>query len=421
MKEITGKTKWNPGNLPKMIKTEKGNIYDQRKIAEEFNTFFTNIGPKLASKITPVPEHFQDYIIKSNFDFDNNELSFKEFDTAFKSLKRNKASGIDDINTNVVIDVYNEIKQLLFKICQNSVKEGTFPDPLKIAKVSPIFKTGDAATLGNYRPISVLPVFSKLLERIMYNRVYSYFKTNNLFYTKRFGFQKNTSTEHAILQLVNEITENFSHNEFTLGVFIDLSKAFDTVDHDILLKKLEYYGTKGNAKKWFESYLQNRKQCIIYNGNNITSFCTITCGVPQGSILGPLLFLIYVNDFFQASTEMSAVMFADDTNLFMSDKNIINLYTKMNIELEKVSAWFKANKLSLNVSKTKYSLFHQTVKKKNIPTNLPFLQINNINIERNTITKFLGVLIDENLNWKAQLANIESKISKSVGILYKAN
>ena len=175
MKEITGKTKWNPGNLPKMIKTEKGNIYDQRKIAEEFNTFFTNIGPKLASKITPVPEHFQDYIIKSNFDFDNNELSFKEFDTAFKSLKRNKASGIDDINTNVVIDVYNEIKQPLFKICQNSVKEGTFPDPLKIAKVSPIFKTGDAATLGNYRPISVLPVFSKLLERIMYNRVYFIF------------------------------------------------------------------------------------------------------------------------------------------------------------------------------------------------------------------------------------------------------
>ena len=129
-----------------------------------------------------------------------------------------------------------------------------------------------------------------------------------------------------------------------------------------MLKTLEYYGIKGNAKKWLESYLQNRKQCIVDNGNNMTSFCTITCGVPQGSILGLLLFLICVNDFSQASTEMSAVMFGDDTNLFMSDKNIINLYTKMNTELEKVSTRFKANKLSLNVSKNKYSLFHHTVK-----------------------------------------------------------
>ena len=420
MKEITGKRKIKLNNLPKMLKKKEGFIYDEEQIANEFNIFFTNIGPNLASKIPTVDKSFEGYLTKNEKLIDNTELSFNEFENAFKSLQRNKACGIDNINGNIIIDAYDEIKQPLFQIFKKSINEGVFPDSLKIAKVSPIFKSGDNSLLGNYRPISVLPVFSKILERIMYNRLYTFFNDNNLFFVKQFGFQKNTSTEHAILQLINDISKAFAKKEFTLGVFIDLSKAFDTVNHDILLKKLDFYGIRGNTQKWLRSYLGNRKQYISFNKHGFTDLCNIICGVPQGSILGPLLFLIYVNDLYKASSELSAVMFADDTNLFLSDKSIDSLFTKMNSELLKVSTWFKANKLSLNISKTKFSIFHPSSKRRFIPTELPILKIDDVHITRDPVTKFLGVLIDENLSWKAQIANVASKISKSIGILYKA-
>ena len=166
---------------------------------------------------------------------------------------------------------------------------------MKIAKVTPIFKAGDASVLGNYRRISVLPVFSKILEKIMYHRVYEFLSTHGLLFTKQFGFQRNTSTEHGILQLIDNITKTFAKGEFTLGVFIDFSKAFDTVSHIILLQNLKFYGITGATKKWFESYLTNRKQHVVFKNGNLTKLRVVTCGVPQGSILGPLLFLIYVN------------------------------------------------------------------------------------------------------------------------------
>ena len=304
-------------------------------------------------------------------------------------------------------------------ICSLSLKTGVFPEQLKIAKITPVYKKGEKSEFTNYRPISILPVISKLLERIMYNRIYKHITKNNLLYTKQFGFQAKNSTSFAIIKLIDQIAKAFDENKFTLGIFIDLSKAFDTVDHSILLEKLKYYGIKHTAHQWLSNYLTNRKQYLSYNTSS-TDYSSIACGVPQGSIMGPLLFLIYVNDLQYVSSILDTIMFADDTNLFLSERNIKKLFSTMNTELTKLNNWFSANKLSLNETKTVYSFFHPLNKSDTIPLILPSLKINNHTIKRETSIKFLGVIIDENITWRNHINYLSNKISKNIGVMYRA-
>ena len=295
IKEVIGKTKLKSSTLPRRLIIDGIETYDKNLIANRFNNYFTSIGETLASKIPKSTRTYESYLTKHNSDLEMQDLTENELKNGFYSLKPNKSSGFDNISARTILQCYESLKAPLKYIFNLSLNTGDVPNNLKIAKVTPIHKTGEKAETSNYRPISVLPCFSKILERIMYNRVYNFITKNNLLYEKQFGFQAKHSTDHAILELSNEIYQNFSDNKFTLGVFIDLSKAFDTVNHDILLKKLTFYGINNLYLTWFKSYLSGRTQYIQYD-NSKTEMVNISCGVPQGSILGPLLFLIYVND-----------------------------------------------------------------------------------------------------------------------------
>ena len=419
IKEVIGSSKPSSHTLPARLIVNNVEVFEKKKIAEHFNKYFVSVGPNLAASIPRSKKKFESFLSGNYPILKETPLTESELKDAFLTLKPNKSPGFDDISSEVIKFVFDALVGPIKHIFNISIKTGVFPDKLKIARITPIYKSGERELVNNYRPISVLPCFSKVLERIMYNRLYSFLLKNNILYDKQFGFQKDHSTEHAILQLTNQILQSFDQDRFTIGVFIDLSKAFDTVDHKILLKKLSFYGVRDNNLKWFSSYLFNRKQFVSTNQNN-TDMEIISCGVPQGSILGPLLFLIFVNDLSQA-TSLDPIMFADDTNLFYSNKDIALLYEFVNKELVNINTWFQANKLSLNADKTKYILFHKPRKRMNIPLVLPSLKISRTEIKREQSVKFLGVMIDENLNWKNHIDTLLNKVSKSIGVLYKAS
>ena len=268
---------------------------------------------------------------------------------------------------------------------------------------------------SNYRPVSILPVFSKLLERLMYNRLINFINIHGLLYEYQFGFQKDCSTYMALISLMEKISMALDNGEYVIGVFLDFSKAFDTVDHDILLQKLNIYGVRGVAHTWFKSYLANRYQYVTYN-NAMSQKEKLTCGVPQGSILGPLLFLIYINDLSTVSNACLSILFADDTNMFRTGTDLNDLCNALNDDLSKIQEWLRANKLSLNVKKTHYMIFCGRGKK---AEDVPMI-INGEVVERVYVTKFLGVYIDAQLSWKHHIDYTCKKLSKSIGILSKA-
>ena len=331
MKVIIGKSKVYSVNFPKTLNIDKREITDKKTIAEKVNSHFIYVAPKLATKIPPSNTNFESYLPNITTSFLEKPLKENECKVAFFALKTNKSPGNDKLHVNVKRKLYHELKIQLMNIFSLSLKKGIFPEKMKIAPVSPIFKKGDKSILSSYRPISVLPCFSKILKRITYNRLYTYLAKNNILFNKQFGFRAGQSTEHALLELIDQMRDSFNDKSYFLGIFIGLSKAFDTVDHKILLKKLQHYGIKGKNLSWFESYLTGRKQYInfeINDNNGKTDLLKIICRVPQGSILGPLLFIVYISDLCQVSDILKPIMFADDTNLFFSSNDTKTLFVK---------------------------------------------------------------------------------------------
>ena len=209
-------------------------------------------------------------------------------------------------------------------IINQSFITGKYPDALKISKVIPIHKNGDTSDLNNYRPISLLSIFDKIMEKLMHKQLYDFLQEHNILFQNQFGFRKNNSTTFALLQITDKIKETIDNKKYGCGIFIDLSKAFDTVNYEILLRKMEHYGIRGVALDWFTSYLSNRKQYVYLNGEP-SQLDNTTCGVPQGSVLGPLLFLIYINDLPNISEVLQFYLFADDTNIYYEAESIDKL------------------------------------------------------------------------------------------------
>jgi hypothetical protein len=414
--ELIHKRKKKSSNLPAQFLRNNAIIKGNLNIANGFNDYFINVGPNLADKITNDNpsikfSHYMDDNINDSIFLD--PVTELEILNVVDSCKRKTSKDYDDISMASVKDVMSNVIKPLLYIFNLSFASGIFPDKMKITKVIPIFKAGDKQTFSNYRPVSLLPQFSKLLEKLFNRRLMHFIKANKVLYPGQYGFQNNLSTSNAIMELTEEITTAFDESKYTLGVFIDLKKAFDTIDHNILLQKLERYGIRGVANKWIYSYLQDRLQYVTVNNIN-SSKQTVRCGVPQGSVLGPSLFILYVNDMCKASNILKAILFADDTNLFLSGYNIKNLCDLVTNELSNLNQWFTVNKLSLNVNKTNFMVFS----KKNTAEDYT-VSINNTNIERVYVTKFLGVNIDAQLNWADHINMVKSKIAKNLSIMYK--
>ena len=304
------------------------------------------------------------------------------------------------------------VLEAIATIFNKCVEEGVYPDIFKTAEVIPIFKAGSKTDVLNYRPISLLNPFSKLFEKCLYDRFNNFFTLNKIINEKQFGFKRNCSTENAILNTITEVSNNLEQKKSTLSIFLDLRKAFETVDHSLLLHKLRQYGIRGSALELIKSFLNNRMQYVLANG--VKSSCRkVTCGIPQGSTLGPLFFVIFINDIFMCS-DFKINLFADDAYLSLCDSSIKALEEKANEELIKIDAWIKTNKLALNVTKSTFIVFSKIKHRRSIK-----LKIGSNFLEESEEVKYLGVLLDKNLGWSPQIAKVEKKIASSCWAMSK--
>ena len=393
-------------------------VTNPKEIADKFNQFYVNVGSTLSEAIVqPENKSFKDYLltpVEHTFHF--HMVTDATVSKIIADLKPKSSSGVDSVSNKLLKLIKDSVLPVFTLIINQSLESGIFPDKLKIAKVVPIYKKSNEHLLENYRPISVLPSMSKVLERVMHNQLSHYLTSNNLLYDNQYGFRKSHSTEMAALELINRIISAMDKNELPLNIFLDLSKAFDTIDHKILIYKLKYYGLREKSLNLFENYLKNRKQLVSFQ-NVDSSFRTITTGVPQGSILGPLLFIIYINDFHFSSSVFHPVVYADDTCLSATlrafDCSGWDRDTIINEQLLNISQWLKLNKLSLNSTKTKAMLFYNP----NTHVTFPNILIDETVVEFVESFDYLGIVLDKNLSWKKHISKISVKLSKVLGIM----
>ena len=411
---IQGRKKYSNNTITLKIGNELHS--DPKRVAEEFNKHFSSIADTIRAKISESDTDFRTSLKNSPaYSFFAYHIHTNEVTKIINSLGP-KSAGPCTIPNTILKTVLIDISEILAKFCNLSIQTGIFPSSLKTAKVVPVFKNkGSIQDLTNYRPISLLSNIDKIFEKLIHSRVVKFLDQNNCLFNHQYGFRKKHSTIHALVNLTELIRANMDKGIYSCGIFIDLKKAFDTVDHEVLQTKLKHYGIRGVSSRWFRSYLHNRQQFVSVSGMNSKQLA-IKHGVPPGSVLGPLLFLIYINDLANVINACLTLLFADDTCLLSSDSCLERLENKVNSALSCLFSWLTASKISLNANKTEVVLFRGIHQPINYNMNL---LLENHHLQLSTTVRYLGLRLDQHLSWTAYVDFLASKLRVANGILAK--
>ena len=399
------------------INSENETLTNPSQITQAFNKFFTNIGHNLAQTISNNESNdFRDYMgnpIAQSFNLC--ETSSHEIKYHMEKINPKKATGRDGLPGKFLNISAPIAAEPLAKLFNMSISTGEYPDILKIARVLPIHKKGESTDMNNYRPISILTHLNKIYETIICNQMKSFLNKHNILYTYQYGFREKHSTDHALIEIVDGIKLAIDDSKQAGGIFVDLKKAFDTVNHKILLTKLEQFGFRGIPNKLLKSYLTNRYQYVQIKDSK-SDLRPINCGVPQGSVLGPLLFILYINDLANCCIVGKIRIFADDTAVYFACSNIMEFIQIASTIMKQLDKWFASNLLTLNTDKSYFCIFRTVQNRRLI---LPdTIEFNNKSIKRAKSIKYLGITLDEFLDWNEHMANVRKSLNPLFSVFY---
>lgn len=421
-KVINDRSNKNPGKSKQNLSLQINNtvITEPKQIANTFNSFFSSVGinPSQTGVPPSAPQNKPLGLPATNPSQNTMFLSPitpHETYKLIKNLKNKYSHGIDELPSSLLKACVDELTLPFYLLLNQSFEQGIFPDQLKRAVIKPIHKKDLKTDPNNYRPIALLPAVSKVFEKAMSNRVYSFCEKYKIFNDCQNGFRKKRSTTLAVYKYMQEVFNVLDRKEYAVGILLDMTKAYDKVLFEILLNKLYGVGIRGIAFEWFKSYLKNREQLVEivhYNHKNNTienvrsDTIKVNSSIPQGSVLGCLIFLIYINDLPKCIKE-HCVCFADDVSLLTSTKNSMNVHTKLTTMLQQTTDWMHTHNLELNLAKTKIMTFH--------PYQKPSLDLNFSfhGTKLETVKEFtlLGIKIDTHINWQSHIMKLKSKLS----------